>query len=100
MRSSTIVISILAVVAGLLVWFGKSHGVDNLSVVLALGGAISCVGFGGSSKSEGVSFGSFVVCIVGLILALCGAGFVVAGALLIAAVLTGIAAGIFISECW
>lgn len=100
MRYSTIVISILAIIAGLLVWFGKSHGVDNLSVVLALGGAIACVGFGGSRQSEGVCFGSLVVCIVGILLALCGAGFLAAGALFIAAVLTGIAAGIFISECW
>lgn len=100
MRSSTLVISILVIISALLVWFGKSHGVDNLSVVLALGGAIACVGFGGSRQSEGVCFGSLCVCVVGLILALCGAGFLVAGALFIAAVLTAIAAGIFISECW
>jgi len=94
LSSEKVVVSILTILVALLVWFGYSHGAENLPVLLTVFGGLVFAGLGSSGNSEGGMLICVLLIIVGVIFALTGAGFLVAGALLLAAIFTVVGASI------
>ncbi len=92
-----IVASVLAILTGLLVWFGYGHGVDNLSVLLTVGGGIVLSMLGNSGNSENGMLICVVLIIVGALFALTGTGILVAGALLLAAIFACVGSAIILN---
>lgn len=89
-----IVSGVLALLTVLLVWFGYSHGAENLPVLLTIGGGFVFAVLGNSGHSDNGLLICVVLILVGVIFAWTGAGLLVAGALLLGAIFAGIATAI------
>ena len=89
-----IVSGVLTLLVGLLVWFGYSHGADNLSVLLTIGGAVVLSILGSTGNSETGMLICVLLVLVGAIFAFTGAGFLVGVALVVGAVMSCIATAI------
>jgi len=80
MKANGIAITVCLILDVLCVWAGYHLGVDNLSVLLTVGGGIglACAADG---NGEGFALACFVLGIVGCIFAFAGVGFLAALAL-------------------
>lgn len=89
-----IVAGVLALLTVLLVWFGYSHGAENLPVLLTIGGGFVFAVLGNSGNSENGLLICLVLILAGVVFAWTGAGFLAAGALLLGAIFSGVATAI------